>query len=75
MCDLNPNKIVKVYNCQFCNKEFAKTKINLIKHENHYCELNPNKIPLEFTCNCGKIYRDKGNFTQHINKCELRVNS
>ena len=74
-CDLNVNSIVRIYFCQYCNKEFKKSKLNLAKHEKYYCDLNPNAKKPEFKCTCGKIYTDKGNFTQHQKKCELRVNS
>ena len=74
-CDLNNNNKILVYACQFCNKEFLKSKINLIKHENYYCKLNPNAKKPEFICPCGKLYTDNDNFVKHQKKCTLRVNS
>ena len=74
-CDFNTNKQIRIYFCQYCDKEFIKSKLNLVKHEKYYCELNPDSKKPEFKCVCGKIYSDKGNFAQHQKKCELRVNS
>lgn len=52
-----------------------KVTLYIAKHEKYYCELNPNAKKPEFKCAWGKIYTDKGNFTPHQKKCELRVNS
>lgn len=71
ICEMNDNKKELVYNCIFCNKEFKNSKVNLIKHEKHYCSYNPNIEKLEFKCNCNKIYSDKGNFVKHTLKCNF----
>lgn len=70
ICIKNPNAKKLIYKCKFCDKEFKNSKINLIKHEKHYCKLNSNIEKLEFKCECGKTYSDKGNFSIHKKKCK-----
>lgn len=69
ICIDNPERADEVYVCKFCGAKFKNAKINLINHEKHYCNGNPEAHKKHYKCECGRVFTDAGNYTQHTRKC------